>query len=243
MHQAEISMITPELYRERSSALFSEWKESANRDDNPLRRDHTPFITDGVMDPDTWFKANERPLFILKEAYDTSSENDWDLANDHVLTSESARKIWKRISFWAKGMLEDPEIYDPKAKDIELFGNQYLHRIAAINLKKYNGKKTSDNDDILKYAEHDKNFIRKQVEICDPTVIICCYTARAFNKVIDFGWETNWSESRFYHTVINNHPVLVLDYYHPSNYYPEILNYYGLLEIYKHAKCDHRNKS
>ncbi len=83
--------------------LFSKWKRYAACGVGQLKNEAPVFITDGVMDPDVWFKSDDRPLFVLKEAYGFSE--DCDLANDHVLTSGKIRKQWKRISLWAKEML------------------------------------------------------------------------------------------------------------------------------------------
>ena len=43
--------------------------------------------------------------------------------------------------------------------------------------------------------------------------------------------DENW----IYKTRINNHSVIVIDYYHPANQYPDLLNYYGLMNIYQLA--------
>lgn len=39
----------------------------------------------------------------------------------------------------------------------------------------------------------------------------------------------------YYFTRLNGHDVIVLDYYHPSNRYPDIMNYYGLIGSYQQA--------
>ena len=46
------------------------------------------------------------------------------------------------------------------------------------------------------------------------------------------------NENWFYKTRLNDHDVIVLDYYHPANQYPDLLNYYGLLGIYQQALKD-----
>ena len=43
------------------------------------------------------------------------------------------------------------------------------------------------------------------------------------------------NENLFYHVSLNGHDVLVLDYWHPANQYPDIMNYYGLMGIYQQA--------
>ncbi len=214
------------IYKTKSEELFNEWKKKANS---------SPFVTDGVMRPKQWFTQDVRPLFLLKEAY--GGDCDWDLAKDHVLTDEKARPIWKRISLWAKGIMNPGSVFmepfEPDSEDIINFNNPYLKQIAAINIKKYNGKNQSNYNEICKYAEKDKEFLKKQIEFCDPTVIICGYTAKALEIILGEEFRKEKNNDLFYLTKINDHPVTVIDYWHPANHYPEIMNYYGLLTIYQ----------
>ena len=91
---------------------------------------------------------------------------------------------------------------------------------------------------MLRYTRKDKDFLRKQIALCDPTVIICCYTGSALQELFDFGKGLHNKPSLYYHFELNNHEVLVLDYYHPSNHFPEIMNYNTLRAIYDQAKSD-----
>ena len=216
------------VYESEIKKLFNDWKKKANA---------TPFVTDGVMNPKEWFSQDVRPLFLLKEAY--GGDCDWDLAKDHVLTREKARPIWKRISLWTKGIMNTGAAYTkpfkPNSEDIKDFNNLYLNKIAAVNIKKYNGKKQSDYNEILSYAKNDKDFLRKQIELCDPTVIVCGYTGAALEMILDTPLRKNSNYDLFYFTEINGHSVTVIDYWHPSNHYPEIMNYYCLIEVYQRS--------
>ena len=133
------STLTAEHYREEIGILFKEWKAKADTQG-------TPFVTDGVMDPEKWFHQATRPLFLLKEAY--GEESDWDLATDHVLLDRPITKdykMWKRVSLWSAGMLSSdyklPHRYNPGDAEYTEFGNNHLHQIAVVNIKKYCGKK------------------------------------------------------------------------------------------------------
>ena len=225
-------VITPEIYNEEKEKLFAEWKERTKAE--------TPFITDGVMNPELWFSQKVRPLFLLKEAY--GGENDWDLVADHVMSNEDIRKIWKRVSLWAKGIFGTDrfhmERYMPNDEEFNEFGNKYLSKIAAVNIKKYDGKEESDCNDILSYAEKDADFLKRQIELCDPTIIVCGYTAASLDKIFGIEVRKETNEKLYYHMKINNHDVLVIDYWHPANQFPEIMNYYGLLGIYQNALND-----
>ena len=230
------SSVTVQQYTDGIKQLFHEWKAAVDTKG-------TPFITDGVMDPEKWFAQAERPLFLMKEAY--GGEEDWDLVSFvmQASTKEPLPPIWRRISLWAYGMLtEEYKLsgeYRPDAKEFTERGNQYLHGIAAINIKKYCGKKASDYAEIKDYAGKDAKYLCKQISLCDPTVIVCGYTAGALEeKLFGFGKANNPNPEYYYHFELNGHEVLVIDYYHPANHFPVIMNYYTLMSIYDHAKKD-----
>lgn len=222
---------TNDAYQTEISELFKDWKGKVDTN-------NTAFVTDGVMDPEKWFKQTERIMFVLKEAYSEPYENDWDLAK-YALKSDPFKKesTWRNISLWTKGMQCTVADYEPDDKELKSFGNKYLHSIAAINIKKYNGRNTSDASDILQYAFQEKEFIKKEIEICDPNVIVCCGTANALNYVIDFDYG-RYNKQCFYHTILNGHEVIVIDFYHPANRYPRIMNYHTLCGIYHRARND-----
>lgn len=221
-----------EQYKKEISKLFAEWKSSVNTN-------NTAFITDGVIDPDVWFSQKERIMFVLKEAYSSGpNPKDWDLAKDHLLLDQDLGKYptWRNISLWTKGLQNPSADYDPNDIELKSFGNKYLRSIAAINLKKYNGKNSSDDADILSYAKNEKDRIKREIELCDPNVIICCGTANALSHVIEFGYghkNVQW----FYYSSINGHEVIVIDYYHPANHFPKMMNYFTLCSIYQRAKA------
>ena len=230
------SAMNAERYREEIGILFKEWKAKADTQG-------TPFVTDGVMCPEKWFHQATRPLFLLKEAY--GEDSDWDLATDHVLLNRpiaKKNKMWKRVSLWSAGLVMSeyklPHHYNPADVTYSEFGNRHLHRIAVINIKKYCGKGYSDNNEIEQFAIKDKLFLRREIELCDPTVIVCGYTGNALLQVFDFGKRQSRNDEYYYHFEVNGHDVLVLDYYHPANQYPEIMNYFTLMHIYDLAKMD-----
>ena len=236
------------IYREKSDDLFREWKESFGSVEYKARRktviqaiDHrnSIFVRDGVVCPEQWFSQRVRPLFLLKEAYGGNA--DWDLIEDHLLLSHQASKMWQRISLWTKGLISSTQDYvvpftddDPATKH---YGNKYLKQLAVINIKKSGGEKSSDMNTIRTYAEFDKERLKKQFELCDPTVIICGYTASTLDIIIGEKVRNARNDNLSYKITLNNHDVLVLDYWHPANQYPDIMNYYGIMSIYQLALC------
>ena len=137
-------------YIEENNALFAEWKKLTGFVPEckeygiaatEINHANTVFIRDGVVCPELWFAQRTRPLFLLKEAY--NGDGDWDLASDHLLTSNSASRMWRRVSHWTYALLnttaEELVPYDP-GLDVSKYGNDYLRRIAVVNVKKSGGK-------------------------------------------------------------------------------------------------------
>ena len=90
-------------------------------------------------------------------------------------------------------------------------------------------------EEINRYAEFDKDELRKELELCDPTIIVCGYTISSLNIIMQKNIKETYNDHWFYWIEMNDHPVLVIDYYHPANHYPDLLNYYGLMNIYQCA--------
>lgn len=236
-------------YHKRIDALFDDWKTrngtveyQEKRKKHTLHIDHQNgvFIRDGVVCPEQWFSQKVRPLFLLKEAYGGNA--DWDLIADHLLPTHPISKMWNRISLWTRGLLTTTkDNIAPFVEDdpvAESYGNAYLKQLAVINIKKSGGDKSSDMNIIRAYANFDKDRLKEQLELCDPTVIICGYTASTLDIILEQPVRKDYNQNLAYHISINGHDVLVLDYWHPANQYPDIMNYYGLMSIYQQALKD-----
>lgn len=245
-------------YRKEMDKLFTEWKEKQGCIDLKIKkkqvtvqinhRSHT-FIRDGVVCPEKWFAQGIRPLFLLKEAY--GKDQDWDLI-DYLRDGSrriSESQMWRRISEWSCALLTTTrnsilpyQSWEP----ITYFGNQYLQQIAAINIKKSNGKPGSDPNEIRAYAMFDKDRLYRQIEICDPTVIVCGYTGEMLDNIVrditGKSVKNNRNPNLYYHMELNGHDVLILDYWHPANQYPDMMNYYTLMAIYQQALLSEKGR-
>lgn len=231
-------------YKRQAETLFQEWKGISGTVEYTVKKktetmmiDHrnSIFIKDGVVCPEKWFSQNIRPLFLLKEAY--GGQADWNLIEDHLLQTYSINKMWNRISLWTKGIFATTKETIAPFEEADLcathYGNDYLKKIAVINVKKSGGENNSDMDIIRAYAKFDKERLKKQLQLCDPTVIICGYTSSTLDIIMDCPVRKNYNPNLSYHMTINGHDVLILDYWHPANQYPDLMNYYGLMGIYQ----------
>lgn len=233
-------------YHKKTNVLFDAWKTEKGAVDYRKKRQiqtlyinhaNSVFIRDGVVCPEQWFSQSVRPLFLLKEAY--GGDTDWDLIADHLLPTHPISKMWNRISLWTRGLLvTTKDNIAPFVEDdpiAESYGNEYLKKIAVMNIKKSGGDKSSDMNIIRAYADFDKDRLKTQLELCDPTVIVCGYTASTLDIILGKPVRKDKNQNLAYHITLNGHDVLVLDYWHPANQYPDIMNYYGLMSIYQQA--------
>lgn len=236
-------------YLKDMEQLFVEWKtvESAEIKDSKSGKtsiiDHKNkvFIKDGVVCPEQWFSQEIRPLFLLKEAY--GGKEDWNLI-DFLSSNERMSKMWNRVAHWTYGLMKTTanrvESYFDYSGSTYAENNE-LKQIAVINVKKSDGKKGSDWEQINAYAEFDKDRLMKQIELCDPTIIVCGYTGTPLEIIFNKSqpsFREKRNENLFYHLDIKGHNVLVLDYWHPANQYPDLMNYYTLMGIYQQALLD-----
>ena len=148
--------------------------------------DHTQnFICDGVVCPEKWFSQSIRPLYLLKEAY---GEGSWDLIADHLCKSGQISQMWRRVSKWTSGLLGTTEnTLMPYGNwgDVDHYGNEYLQKIAVVNVKKSGGKSSSNMDEIRAYAQFDREELHFDVD--EKGRPIRCYFKKSkdANKLIE----------------------------------------------------------
>lgn len=154
-----------------------------------------------------------------------------------LLREKPSSSIWKRVIEWTYGIQNTtaeriakylPNIYE---HNLKLFNN-----ITILNLKKSGGKSSSNYGEIEVYALADKVEIKKQISIIDPDIIVYGTIFSALNHVYgdEIRPEGIWCDNWFYYTgIISDRKTLVIDYYHPANHYPSLVNYYAITNIYQ----------
>ncbi len=232
---------------ETLDTLFSFWKQKKvseityESDGNVVTKslDHSKniFVSDGIVNPNKWGNyGNKKILFVMKEAY--GGDGDWSLA-DWLLNEHPTLRIWKRIAKWSHGLQYTTSncICRYMENLSELVHNEALERIAVMNLKKSDGKSSSQYAEIAAYANLDSLEIRKEFELIDAEIIICGATfnmlcsALLGNPLPEDEKSDNW----YYFLNIFGKKRLFIDYYHPANRWSDLLNYYGILSIYQQA--------
>lgn len=200
------------------------------------------FISDGPVDLSTWNnrKFGKHILFLLKEAYGDSAA--WSLSNWLKETGPSTN-LWYRVVEWTYGIsktsVDEIARYSPSDISFDRIDgkpNEWLKQIAIMNIKKSGGKSSSDYREIMSYAEADKEELLKELELIDPDIIVCGGTSDDLDYLFDGTLKANICDNWYYYnTYLGNKERLIIDYYHPANRYPALLNYYGITSIYQQA--------
>lgn len=203
------------MIKECEKNLFEQWRQE---------RGYKYFISDGVLDENEWNKQNYKILFVLKEA-------NWENANADLcefLLSESSPtywRTWNNIARWTKALLEKGE-YPRHVSNSDK--SYWLRKIAFMNLKKVGGDAVAENETIWDYASADREYLKKQIDLYSPDIIICCGRGNGKNAdilhdvVLEKNQVSDWckpiTEGKYNYFIVNvnNKSVPVVSFYHPQ---------------------------
>jgi hypothetical protein len=120
------------------------------------------FISDGIIDESRWNNSKIKIMFLLKEAYGDQKE-DWDITK--LIRDEwkgPKHKIWWTASYWlyaihktSSEMIQDLPSSVP---DFDLC-KEYLLSTSIVNIKKSFGTSSSNDEDLWRYVEWDKELL------------------------------------------------------------------------------------
>ena len=196
-------------------ALFDQWQQKYS---------FSAFVKDGIVDVENYEKPHV--LFILR---DMNCPVPNDLRKD-LRTFGSGSKTWCNVGRWTCALLDENEPYPYNMSSSQR--TEQLRRIAVMNLKKEGGAARADGKTLVSYAEEQKEMILRQIELCDPDIIICCGQSMADapgNAVIlektVFGINANWDKIHscklprdwwYFYARINGKEVPVVSFCHPQ---------------------------
>lgn len=230
------------LWKSKPATVQSYYDKNKKKDIDVCIDHSNVFISDGAVCPEIWNdkSTGKKIAFVLKEAY--GEDADWSLT-DWLRRTGPGYNIWYRVVEWIYGILNTTSThiarYSPEHISFEKSEdtpNEWLKQVAIVNLKKSGGKSSSDYDEIKAYAQADKEEIIRELEILDPDIIVCGATAETLNGICGgFVGPKRCDNWYYYSDVIGGRERLFIDYYHPANRYPTLLNYYGLVNIYQQA--------
>lgn len=209
--------------------LFDDWE----------KRDPS-IIPDGVVSWCNYANSAIKILFVLKEV--NSDERNWDLRE--FLKDGGGSYTWNNITRWIIGIRNINIDYDwSTIENIEPEQRrEYLDTVAAINLKKATGgKAVADNDIICKHALNDSDLLKRQVDIYEPDLIICCGTSDAFFKSIYKDIKVDWRMTHNGVWYVIDGKRTIIDYKHPEARVFANFLYYPLMDALREISKEHNN--
>ena len=199
-----------------------------------------PFIYDGIIDPEKWAKSFRKVLLLLKEAYpydEKTTRDGFDLCS--LIKDEwkgVKYKMWKSAAYWCHAVQHTssrPLDFCLIKDNMDALSESLLSS-AVVNIKKSDGHSVSDDSDLKHYVDHDHEKIRKQVDLIGPNIVICCNT---WHLVKDKVWPETIGAYKIYDRVWKVGTYHIIDYWHPANQFPDVLQYYGLNSILMNSKA------
>lgn len=149
--------------------LFKRWETTYPKD---ARRG---FSRDGIINETRFAQEKERVLFMLLEPNTNETgrySRNWGVDLRTVFAEQRLCKpINKNLALWTRAILDHVRRFHRMSGDEAA---EHLHRIALMNLKKVGGGGVADRPLIAMHAWRDMKFIREEVRIIMPTLIVCC---------------------------------------------------------------------
>lgn len=197
-------------YQKSQAELFARWKQARPEYDN--ESEGKRFSLDGIQNYDAWKNSIPKILFLLKE--NRAAADDWEPCQG---INRDANPFSINITRWRQ-LIMDSYLKDSKEPSyLRLELPESVNDIAIIEVKKVNeGKGSSSYNDIRNYARKDRDFIKEQIELINPDIILCCSTGDFYSDDIygDEQWEHLVHDSRC--DCYKHGNRLVIDFFHPS---------------------------
>jgi uracil-DNA glycosylase len=223
----------------QEDALFAKWA---------AKRPQEGFYKDGIFDPEQYGNSTIKTVFILREANLPTGTNKYDL-REVLQTCKTLRWWVPKLSRWCHG-LSNYHI-DTRNTWKDTITDCFAHREALrpfgfIQLKKKPGKEQSNPIELREYAEKDKAFIRQQLAIYKPDVIIACGlgSANTFNLLLDTVFENASEEPKLFgdrqYVRLFGQPhmpdgIHIIETYHPSARKSREYMYNQLIGLFRHV--------
>ena len=228
-------------------ALFEEWQNRHFRIGNKY------FVRDGTINQRIWDSQNIRICFFLKEAYQKDAPI-WDLTK--WLCNENGGdgavvKMWRTVAEFTYGLLNTNESNIPsysQAKSLtQSDRSKLLQNISVVNVKKSNGESHSEWSDLVKYAKADADLLCREIDLISPNIIVCGNNSSLLRII--YGASVDEKGNVYHDGIIDEKSYcfmndngyfwfdnkLIIDFYHPANQFPKIMNFYTLCCIYQKA--------
>ena len=191
------------------------------------------FVSDGPIDPNRWLEIERRVLFLAKEAHwEGRRDKTWDLPK--LIREEwkgPRKKLWWTLGYRAYGiqrLTSGPIPSNPKCRQFREEVTESVLASAVVNIKKSRGRPSSSDDDLRRAVAADGELLKQQVACLSPHIVVCCKTWHLVKNL----WP---NATQISEQVYDVDGMLVLDFWHPANRYPDVMNYYTVTVLLHRA--------
>lgn len=233
---------TPKLEK-----LFDKWAEKHAKKlstGEPYGINHEPpygkFVRDGIVNPDKWTKQEPKICFLMPEAGGYADVEKYpdgvDLAAMWNEKGSFTRLMFK-FAVWIQAVYD--AMFDPipyVKKPILKQKDDLIRAVSIVNVKKSDGQLIPNYDLLQKFAHEDATEIRKEIELINPDIILCCNTFKFVTGQRPEDEEGKVRRKRdfvFYKDELKNgakdvyrwEDKMILDFFHPAQFkYPLMKN-------------------
>lgn len=214
---------------EEEKKFWKKWKSESNN-----------IVMDGIVCPEKYLSSGVYPrlLFLMKEV---NGGNDWDLRT--FLHNGGRPQSWDNIARWVEGIRRiDEEIrWSELEKLTDERRKTYLPEICVVNVKKTSGGHTSVGRSIKKAAKDNAETLKRQIEIYQPELIICCGTGSYYyDNIMEYdGTKPQWEQTSRGIGFVREENRIMISYLHPAARVKDCVLYYGLMDAVKEVMhCD-----
>ena len=195
--------------KQQEEALFAKWKGA-----------QTNWVKDGAVNPEAYAISNPKVLYILKEA-NGGKEKQWAGGDLRDLLNKPTRwQTWNNVARWQYAIAHLEKSIDWKEVDYisKSKRTELLNNISVINLKKVPGSKQSNMNEIKSFAQKDIAFIKAQIAIYKPNIVICGGTGNIVKELKIMGSFSKWNTSKRGIEYCNLNQTIILNFKHPGVY-------------------------
>ncbi|MDA8015492.1 MAG: hypothetical protein MPK09_07810 [Gammaproteobacteria bacterium] len=217
---------------EKLNNLFDRWVKEH-------KVPETEFFRDGIIYEPDYEKQKQKILFICKEP-NAPANSAIDFREVWQDPEDKKHRFGARICQWAYGIQDGfRQPYDDCAHEFDTSAERtdILKTIAFMNLKKVAGGSEADQEKIQKAVEKDRDFIREEINIIDPDVIVFSgYPENLDTLFGENGGGLERTDSGYQAALAKVGSGKLIHFWHPSNLYQN-----GMM--YAHLKCIYESEA
>lgn len=171
-------------FEQAQSELFAEWTAH-------LERGGEKFYGDGLARGSRYFETQPRILYLLKEVNADKRAPAWNLFD--VVGDGSIGPTWTVLTHWTYGIVNKGLAWEDVPQATPERRREAISRLAVVNVNKCAGGASSEHGHLWAAAYRDREFLRRQVRLYRPNIIIACGVGDIAKHLLFEEFWTGWN--------------------------------------------------